>query len=172
MGIGVPGSGKTTALKSLALKYSYTYISPDELRQAISGSQTDQTQNEEVWNATRQLTSEALKNGKDVVLDASFTKLNERKRFIAFARENGADKIQGLYASIPIETSISRNLARDRQVPEYAIKRMHSQLTQFPPEVEDGFDSVFDIDEFQKLNRAEVAIKDGIKVRNFPNRLH
>jgi dephospho-CoA kinase len=41
IGIGVPGSGKTTALKPFAERNTYTYISPDDIRAELTGNAAD-----------------------------------------------------------------------------------------------------------------------------------
>ena len=46
---------------------------------------------------------------------------------------------------------------RDRVVPEHAMERMRSMLSEAPPEIADGFDSLFVIDEFQKLKQVEIG---------------
>ena len=37
MGIGIPGSEKTTVLKTFAEKYNYSYICPDDIRLELTG---------------------------------------------------------------------------------------------------------------------------------------
>lgn len=171
IGIGIPGSGKTTALKPFAEKNVYTYISPDDIRAELTGDASDQSKNKEVWEEARHRVAESLERGETVVFDATFAKDFERKSFIQFAREHGAEKVQGVFATVPFEVANDRNKARDRVVPEHAISRMHTMLKENPPNVEDGFDSVFDIDELQELERAEMKIEDGIVTREFNPKL-
>lgn len=45
VGIGLPGSGKTTALKPFADKNSYIYICPDDIRAELTGNPADQSKN-------------------------------------------------------------------------------------------------------------------------------
>lgn len=161
LGIGTPGSGKTTTLKPFAQKHSYVYICPDDIRQKLSGNAMDHSRNKEAWDEeVRRRTAEALEQGKDVILDATFARQRERENFIRFARENGADKVQGVFAAVPLETADERNRARERTVPRHAMERMNEMLKNNPPIVEDGFDSVFDINELQELKRAEMRTGD------------
>jgi predicted kinase len=169
MGIGIPGSGKTTALKPFAEKNSYTYISPDEIRGELSQDAGDQSRNREVWEETYKRVGNALSRGETGVVDATFVNESERKEFIAFAREQGADKVQGVFAAVPFETARERNNNRDRVVPEHALERMQNMLEKTPPTVDDGFDSVFDIDEIQELIRVERRGENGILTREFKN---
>lgn len=171
MGIGLPGSGKTTALKPFAEEHSYTYISPDAIREELTGNAADQSKNREVWQEAYRRTTEALQKGETVVFDATFAKSNERKDFIGFVRENGASKVQGVFAAVPLEIAGERNRTRDRVVPEHAMERMNEMLHQAPPIVEDGFDSVFDINHLQELERAEMKMEGEIISREFKPKL-
>lgn len=171
MGIGIPGAGKTTALKPFAEKNIYTYISPDDIRAELTGDASDQSKNKEVWQEAYRRVAESLERGETVVFDATFAKDFERKNFIQFAREHGAEKVQGVFASVDFKVANGRNKARDRVVPEHAIDKMHTMLRDRPPVVEDGFDSVFDINELQELERAEIKIEDQIVAREFKPKL-
>lgn len=157
MGIGIPGSGKTTALKPFAEQNQYVYLCPDDIRIELTGNSADQSKNREVWTKAHERVADALKNGETVVFDATFARDSERKNFISFAREHGATKIQGIVADVSFEIACERNLARDRVVPEHAMERMHQMLLDVPPEIADGFDSLFFIDEFQKLKQVEIG---------------
>jgi len=156
MGIGIPGSGKTTALTKFAEKNLYTYICPDDIRKEFTGDTGNQTKNKEVWEEAYKRTADALKEGKTVVFDATFTNENQRRQFITFAKNNGASKVQGVFADASLEISRDRNTQRERVVPELAMMRMHQFLQENPPILEDGFDSLFTMDEFQNLERAEI----------------
>lgn len=171
MGIGIPGSGKTTTLKPFAAKNSYVYISPDDIRVELAGDAADQSNNKEVWQVAYRRVAESLGRGETVVFDATFAKDVERKSFIHFAREHGAEKIQGVFAAVPFEIANERNMERDRVVPEYAVDRMYTMLKENPPIIEDGFDSVFDTNELQELERVEMKIGDNTVTREFKQKL-
>lgn len=160
VGIGVPGSGKTTILSRLAREYSYTYICPDDIRKELTGSSSDQSMNREVWAEAYSRTANALKEGTSVVFDATFANGEQRKDFIKFVKESGAEKVQGIHAEIALELAKERNKNRERVVPEHAIHRMHESLQQQPPAIDDGFDSLFTLDQFQSLQQAEVKKED------------
>lgn len=167
LGIGLPGSGKTTALKPFADTNGYTYISPDDIRTEVSGDASVQIDMRQVWDLVHERTKEALERGDNVVVDATFVKDWERKDFIYFARENGATKVQGVFADVPYEVASERNKERERVVPEHAMERMNRFLVGDEPTVEDGFDSVFSIDEFQKLTEAELSLEGKVVAREF-----
>lgn len=156
MGIGIPGSGKTTALKSFAERNSYKYICPDDIRFELTGNTADQTKNREVWQEAYNRIEEGLKNNETVVFDATFVDVNQRQKFISFCKDKGADKIQGVFVDTPFEIALERNQKRERNVPEYAMNRMNENLRKFLPEIHDGFDSFFVLDEDLNLVSAEM----------------
>ena len=167
VGMGIPGSGKTTTLKMFAEKNSYTYICPDDIRLEITGDMKDQSKNAEVWQTAYERLGQNLKQGSSVVFDATFTKPHDRKELLKFARENGADHIQGVYVDVPYEIAMERNQQRDRVVPEHAMDRMRDSLKNTPPMIEDGFDALFTLDEFQKLVCAERDLGENVEIKRF-----
>lgn len=171
MGMGIPGAGKTTALKPFAQKHSYTYISPDDIRAELSGDAMDHSRNGEVWDEARKRTVEALSKGETVVFDATFAKDFERKDFVRFVRDNGAEKVQGVFADVAFEVANERNNARERVIPEHAMKRMDGMIQKNPPAIEDGFDSMFRINEIQELQSVEIRGEHESHVREFKTKL-
>lgn len=167
LGIGIPGSGKSTILKQFAEKNSYTYICPDDIRKELTGSEVDQSKNQEVWSETYKRSSESLGKGETIVLDATFTNPSQRKNFIAFVRDNGAEKIQGIFVDTPFEVAMERNSLRERKVPSHVIERMKDELNKFPPEIEDDFDSLFTLDENQELIKLEASQGENIVEKEF-----
>lgn len=163
----MPGSGKTTTLKPFAEANGYVYISPDDIRVEVSGDASIQVDMRQVWDLVHERTKDALMRGENVVVDATFVKDRERKEFIEFARENGATKVQGVFADVSYEVASERNKERERVVPEHAMERMNRFLVGNEPTVEDGFDSVFSINEFQELEKAEASIEGKVVTKEF-----
>lgn len=169
MGIGIPGSGKTTVLKTFADKNSYIYICPDDIRQELTGNAADQSKNREVWAEAYKRLGEKLEQGQTVVFDATFVNPEQRKQFIDFARAHGAEKIQGVHLDVNLEIAKERNSERERQVPEYVLDKMDSSLREAPPQVEDGFDLVVSLDEEQKMIDAEMNREGEVLHKEFGN---
>ena len=167
MGIGLPGSGKTTVLKEFARQHGYSYICPDDIRFEITGDSGDQSKNREVWEEAYRRTAQELKLNNSVVFDATFINPEQRKDFIKFGRENDAEKVQGVFLDIPSELARERNSSRERIVPEYAMDRMSKNLQDFPPELEDGFDGLFYLDEEGELKEAEIISENRVIHREF-----
>lgn len=168
--IGIPGSGKTTVLKEFAEKYGYDYVCPDDIRMEISGDAKDQSKNREVWELAHQRLKDYLAEEKTVVFDATFANPEGRKKFLDFSKESGASKIQGIYFDVPLEVAKERNARRDRQVPEKVLENMESSLSGAKPKIEEGLDSIFTLDEYQKLVRAEMKSEGENLTREIKNR--
>ena len=156
LGIGIPGAGKTTVIKSFAKKYDYAYVSPDDIREELTGNPADQSKNREVWEEAKRRAKLFLDRGTTVVIDATFANQDQRRDFVKFARVSGAEKIQGVFVDSPLEIAKERNLSRQtRNVPEHVLDRMNGMLGLNPPNIADGFDSVFTLDENQTIKNVE-----------------
>jgi len=154
MAIGIPGTGKTTALKPFAEKYGFTYINRDDIREEILGDARDQSQNKAVWEEANRRTQEALSQVKSVVLDATFVESWKRKDMTSFLHEAGASPIIGVVADVSFDVAKERNAGRDRVVPDDALLWMHNKLTSEPPTIDEGFDALIPLSELSKLEES------------------
>lgn len=141
LSIGIPGCGKTTALKPLAENLGYTYISRDNIRMELTGDPTDHTMEPEVGRITYERLEEALQYG-GVVLDGTLAKRADRIQTVMHCRELGATEITALWFKVPFEECVRRNASRDRQVPEAILKRMQTMLDTTPPTMDEGYDNL------------------------------
>jgi predicted kinase len=153
-GIGMPGSGKTTLLKPYALEKGLTYISPDELRQEISGDVRIQSDMRLVWDTAYARMEESIAKGRSVVFDATQYKPVDRKDFLEKARGYGATQVIGVYFDVSLERAKEWNQQRERIVPEHALVRMHDSLRKNPPLEGEGFDAVLSPEELRLASRA------------------
>jgi len=167
MGIGIPGSGKSTTLKKFADKNGYEYICPDDIRLEMTGDSSNQTKNREVWEEAHRIIKKNLNEGKTSVFDATFADSKQRKSFIDFTRTHGAEKVQGVYLDIDLEIAKERNSIRERKVPERVLEIMSKSLSNLPPEITDGFDLIVTLDEEQKLIDAEMMLEQKIIYKEF-----
>ena len=167
MSIGMPGAGKTTALRTFALTHGYVYLCPDDIRQELMGDAADQTRNDEVWREAKQRVEEHLRKGETVVFDATFAEIKARQAFVEFAREHGAERIEGIHLDVPFAIAAERNRERSRQVPERDLRTMARKLRDAPPEITDGFDALSTLDAHQELVRAEKANREKLIAREF-----
>lgn len=143
VGIGIPGSGKTTFLRALAERRGYAYVNKDALREELLGDIEDQSQNRAIWLESNRRIKEALAEGQTVVLDSTHAERWKREELVAFLRESGARTVVAVYFSVPLEVALQRNTGRERAVPESAIRSLESLLMRSPPTTEEGFDAVY-----------------------------
>ena len=143
--VGVSGSGKSTyatGLKtSLKLENGLEtkLVETDAIRGEISGDPTDQSKNNEVFSIARKRVQDALRQGNNVIIDATSTKPRDRRTWIEIGKMCGAET-RAYFVNTSIAIAKKRNLSRSRVVPDYVIDKQYAALT--PPKESEGFDMV------------------------------
>jgi len=131
--VGLPGSGKSTYLARLGVNA----ISSDEIRRLIADDAHDQTMNARIFHVIRYLVRQRMAAGRAITyVDATHLTPWEREPYIALARRYGC-RLDALFFDVPVEICIARNQARDRVVPEEAIRKMAEKM--IPPTLDEGF---------------------------------
>ena len=104
---GLPGSGKSYFASLLAKRIKASYINSDRLRKKlfVNSLHTEKEKIEVYVEMLRQL-KEALKENKNIVLDATFYKATIRKKFL--------DEIGGKDMSFIIEVKAGQRVIRKR----------------------------------------------------------
>jgi predicted kinase len=137
--IGLPGSGKSYWSKKYIQENPDTIlVSSDSIREEVFGDVNDQSHNGEVFNIVHQRVVAAIKNERDVILDA--TNLS-RKRRIGFLKSIPGCLAEAIVFAIPFEFCCKRNAARDRVVPQEVMDRMYRSFQ--PPHYAEGFDNIW-----------------------------
>ena len=112
--MGLPGSGKSYFAKHLSGKLKCVYISSDETRKKMKAMGKYRLEDKlAVYREMRSLAKNAIEQGKQVVLDATFYKENIRNEFISLALVKNIP-----YSLIWIEASleiIKERLAKKRE---------------------------------------------------------
>lgn len=149
--IGIPGSGKSTFAKQIFFEDAKTkahhypvILSSDEIRKEILGNEEDQTNNAHVFQVLRQRVVASLKQGEDVVVDATNITKRERATYIKLAKnlDNPPKILAAILDTEYIET-LRRNNQRERVVPEDVIARMRKRYQK--PTKEEGFDEIITV---------------------------
>jgi predicted kinase len=144
--IGIPGSGKSFWIAKYNKNNKYRVISPDLIRKEITGNISDQSQNAKVWEITKKRVVNLLKNGINVILDATMTTSQNRKNFI---KDLPNAKLKAKIFYVDPEVSKKRikqdvESGKDRaNVPDEVIDRMHDELMKSKDTIEDeGFEII------------------------------
>lgn len=127
---GLPGSGKSYYADNLSRATDAIVVSSDELRRELLGNVNDQSQNNRVFQEAFTRIDNNLREGNNVVFDA--TNVNEKKRraIVGTFRPN-CSEINLVYMNTGYDDCIFRDAKRDRNVGEQVIHRMRKKLN-FP----------------------------------------
>ena len=141
--IGIPGSGKSNYAKRYLLTNNSVYLSSDDIRVELYGFE-DQTHNDVVFETMKKRTLNALKEGKDVIYDA--TNLNKKRRSGIINEAHKLDaQVDAYLCCTPINIILERNITRaERQLPWDKLVQMIQSIE--PPMYYEGFDNIYLID--------------------------
>jgi len=141
MMVGISGSGKSTMARDLLSQGFYDImVSSDDIREEIWGDASIQNRPDIIFNIAHERIIEALKDGKDVIFDATNLKVKDRKNLL--------DKI----SNIPnventciivyphLEWCIENQDKRDRKVPEEVIRKQFKNFQL--PTSDEGWDYI------------------------------
>ena len=141
--IGLPGSGKSTLAKQLLTECpQMRLISTDFIRGQLFGSEAIQGPWLLIWRELERQLQQAITADQGVILDATHAQRKNRREVITLARDCGFSYIMGVWVKTPVWLCLARNQKRIRQVPEDIILRMHRQIRDAPPSLEEGIDEL------------------------------
>ena len=138
--IGISGSGKSYIYNR---DYKdYVQVSPDLIREELTGSISDQSKNKEVFKLAFERVDEYLNKDQDVFFDATNVNKTQRKNFTD--KYIGSD-VNEIYVVLPADVDLSwkriRKDIREKKnrsdVPYFALVR---QKEQYDKSIELGFD--------------------------------
>lgn len=141
--VGLPGSGKSTYAKNFIKDKDIEYLSSDELRAVYGKDETDQSVTSIVFGHIKRKVDEFLKDGKNVLVDATSVNRRERADYINAAKKYGA-KVVALVFKMDRQGLIDRNKKRGEQggrvVPDWVIDKMLAKYEE--PSTTEGIDEV------------------------------
>lgn len=140
--VGPPGSGKSTLAKQLSDEYGFDIISPDDIREELTGDASIQTQNRRVFDVVYSRFKDKLLSGYNVVYDATNCRPIYRHKIIEAVKPY-CSKIICIVADTSLVDCTMRNAERDHcQVPEKVIEKMYMNLHNHPPTPFEGYDLI------------------------------
>ena len=139
--VGLPGSGKSTYAKKFIKDKAVEYLSSDELRAVYGKDETDQSVTSIVFGHIKRKVDEFLKDGKNVMVDATSVNRKERSDYINTAKKYGA-KVVAIVFKMDRQGLIDRNKKRGEQggrvVPDWVIDKMLAKFEE--PSYNEGID--------------------------------
>ena len=136
---GLVGSGKSFQAKKLALKYNAVVIESDAVRKELYGDAATQGDNNALFNSIHKEIVRLLSEEKNVILDATNISYKHRVALLDKLKKINVTKACYLMAT-QYKTCLEQNKNRDREVPEYVIKRMRESFT--CPQYNEGWDKI------------------------------
>lgn len=123
MMIGLPASGKSTLADKFVEK-GWVRLNKDALRLELYGDESNLGDVKEVNRLFYSRLEEALKAGRNVLVDNLNFNASYRKGPIEMARSYGYAAINNLLLNVPADECLRRNKGRARQVPENVIREI------------------------------------------------
>ncbi len=141
--VGLPGSGKSTYVKNFIKDKDIEYLSSDSLRAVYGKSEEDQTVTPLVFGHIKRKVDEFLKDGKNVLVDATSVNRKERSDYINTAKKYGAKGVAIVF-KMDRQGLIDRNKKRGEQggrvVPDFVIDKMLNKFEE--PSYSEGIDVI------------------------------
>lgn len=132
---GLPASGKSTYAKELVSKnHNWIRVNKDDLRSMMNGGVFSRKLEEQIVITERELTENALKIGKNVVVDDTNFNLAHERYFSQLARYYKAE-FEVKFFDTPLEECIKRDIKRPNGVGEAVIRKMYNQYLKPEPAV-------------------------------------
>jgi predicted kinase len=154
--IGLPGSGKSTLATQLLTECpQMQLISTDAIRGQLFGSEAIQGPWLLIWRELERQLQQAITADQEVIFDATNAQRKNRREVITLARDYGFSYIMGVWVKTPVWLCLARNQKRMRQVPQDIILRMHRQLKDAPPSVEEGMDELILFSSWQEYGNCD-----------------
>lgn len=154
--VGMPASGKTTwAEEKIKSGENIIHLSSDLLRVELYNNINDREHNSEVFNVMNKRTKDYLKNGVNVIYDATNINSKRRTSFVKELKKIDCKKIC-IYFAVNPSVCMNNDCNRDRQVGDRVIEKMYKNLQ--VPMYHEGWDEIFVVGE--KSDRYKFNLDD------------
>lgn len=155
MMIGIAGSGKSYHAAQLAKESNAIIVSSDAIRGELFGDENDQNHNAQVFEEVHRRVLAALREGRNVIYDATNLSAKRRKAFLTQVPA-GVFKSAYLIAT-DYDLILKQNASRERKVPEDVIRSMYLRLQM--PRKSEGWDRIVFIRNDRNTSTIESAMR-------------
>ena len=136
--VGIPASSKSTWARG-QMNSKTVLLSSDELRQELFGDEDHQDNNGDVFKTLYERARYALRNGLNVIIDATNISAKRRIALINdFKNENC--EFEAHYFNTLYDVCVYRNNMRNRTVPDRVLERMYKELQ--VPQYSEGWNNI------------------------------
>lgn len=125
--VGLPASGKSSLAKDLSDTYNAIIHASDEIRKELNITEQTKQSNQKVFEVLHERIKNDLRNGKNVIYDATNISYKKRKEFLRGIKNISCKKSCYFLAS-PYEKCLEQNRERKEKVPEEVIKKMYKNF--------------------------------------------
>ena len=137
--VGIPGSGKSTYAKKLMEQDpTLVYLSSDQIRKELYGSEAIVGDKNKVFRVLHARTKQYLSDGQSVIFDATNLTRKSRRNVFADARQGIRKEVHIVWA--PIHICLARDRKRDRTVGKHDIMRLATGFQ--APWWDEGMDAI------------------------------
>lgn len=159
---GLSGCGKSYLAETLVARRNGEYKKPithssDALREELYGDVNDQSHNGELFNELHKRIKDDLRNGNDVIYDATNINKKRRKAFLSELTHIDCHKVC-ICVLTPYEVCLQQNQNRERKVPDEVIRRMY--LNWCPPSLDEGFDNIVLAYNYGNIDRSRYTLEN------------
>lgn len=126
--VGAPGSGKSTYASKLAETENAVIVSGDDIREELYGSAEKVGNWVEIHDEIERQVADAVERGKNVILDGTHYKSVYRTDALNLLWSYGFERVEAVVLDASLATCLARNFQRERNVPDYTVKQIHSTL--------------------------------------------
>lgn len=149
-GLSASGKSQHTSIVANNRDSECIILSTDQIRANICGSVEDQSKNKEVFQTFHSLIAKYLKNGVDVVAEATNITMKSRRSILNVVKDINCEKVCVVIVK-PIDECKRDNIDREHPVPGHVIDK---QARKFQiPFLEEGWDKIEFIDHITDINR-------------------
>ena len=149
-GLSASGKSQHTSIVANNRNSECIILSTDAIRVNICGSVEDQSKNKEVFQTFHNLIAKYLKNGIDVVAEATNITMKSRRSILNVIKGIDCEKVCVVIVK-PIDECKKDNIDRKHPVPDYVIEK---QARKFQiPFLEEGWDKIQFVDHIHNKDK-------------------